>query len=90
MKKTALTQLIDRLEDTLIDAKMVAEKPNGFDYRDVQECHKQIRYVEMCIQEAKELLETEREQIEEAHYEGGYYTNGSVHEAKQYYKNTYK
>ena len=38
---------------------------------------------------ATELLETEREQIEEAHYEGGYYTNGSVHEAKQYYKETY-
>lgn len=42
------------------------------------------------IDEATEFLEIEREQIEEAHYEGGYYTNGSVHEAKKYYKDTYQ
>lgn len=45
---------------------------------------------EDAIEKATELLETEREQIEEAHYEGGYNTNGSAHEAKQYYKETYQ
>ena len=74
MKKTAMQQLIEQLEEQK-DAIPIEAYQKGLEY---------------AIQAAKLKLETEREQIEEAHYEGGYYTNGSVHEAKQYYKDTYQ
>jgi hypothetical protein len=74
MKKTAMQLLIEQLEEQK-KAVPIEAYQKGLEY---------------AIQAAKLKLETEREQIEEAHYEGGYYTNGSVHEAKRYYKDTYK
>ena len=73
MKKTAIQQLIEQLEEQK-ERIPVETYQQGLDY---------------AIQAAKTKIETEREQIEDSHYEGGYYTNGSVHEAKRYYKETY-
>ena len=78
MKKTAMQQLIDIIKSSKQEADV-----QGVGICEVLDYHG-------IEDKATELLEKEREQIEEAHYEGGYYTNGSVHEAKQYYKDTYQ
>jgi hypothetical protein len=93
MKKTALTQLIDRLEDSLIDAKMVTENPKEYDYRDFKKAFNEFAHVQSCINKATELLEVERQDIEDAWIaaEGTFYDAGTeVEYAKKYFNETFK
>lgn len=73
MKKTAITQLIELLEEQKESIPVEAYQ-KGLEY---------------AIQAAETKLETERKQIEEAHYEGGYWARGTSWEAAEYYKETY-
>jgi hypothetical protein len=76
MKKTALQQLIDRLNSLKEDCT-----------DEFGNVHSQAIVVYgVAIDQATELLETEREQIEEA-YDAGF---GKFNSSEQYYKDTYK
>jgi len=89
MKKTAMQLLIEQWNKELQQPLGVIEDYRTYHINDIRRATREVVEIRKRINQATELLETERENIEEAHYEGGYNTNGSVHEAQQYYKETY-
>ena len=89
-KQTALQLLIEQWNKELQNPLGVLEDYRSYHAEDINRATRKVREINKRIDQATELLETEREIIEEAHFEGGYNTNGSRHEAARYYKDTYQ
>jgi putative NIF3 family GTP cyclohydrolase 1 type 2 len=93
MKKTPLQKLIDRLNDYLIDARIVVDNPTDYIIEDVVEAKKQIRYTEICISESTELLEEEKQMVVEAYVTGDWeYDKIAMPKtrAEQYFNETFE
>ena len=89
MKKTALQQLIEQWNKELQQPLGVLEDHRAYHTNDIKEANRQVRELNKRIDQATELLETEREQIEDAWLDG-LNSWGSEREAEQYYKENYK
>lgn len=94
-KKTVLQLLIDQLNKELQQPLGVMEDHRAYHSKGVDRAIKEIKEINKRIDQATELLETEREQIEDSHANG-------IHDAAecaagrefrtsgQYYKDTYQ
>lgn len=76
MKKTALAKLIDWSQNDL----------EIF----IEDSDEALRIFKAINDKATELLEEERQDLMDAHYEGGCNTNGSVTESERYFNNTFE
>jgi len=105
MRKTAMQQLIDQWNKELQQPLGVLEDHRAYHTEDIKEANRQVRELNKRIDRATELLETEREQIEEAFKQSrkrismfgeseiemnDYMIEAKFKDAKQYYKDTYK
>jgi len=90
MRLTALQQLIDIWKKELQEPLGVLEDHRAYHVDDVKRATKQVREINKRIEQATELLETEREQIEDAYRRGkcDEFDAESVSK-EQYYKDTY-
>jgi hypothetical protein len=97
MKATPLQQLIDRLNDTSLDARNVLENKSDYHPRDVIESKKQVMFTELAIFEAMDLLKEEKQVIVDAYEKGSdnghdWYSNprGGNLSAEEYFNETYQ
>jgi len=93
MKKTALTQLIDELDNGLWNAREVVNYSDDYHTGDVKKAIQEIRIIEGVIEMATELLEVERQDIENAWVaaEGTFHDAGTeLKEAEKYFNETFK
>ena len=88
MKKTVLAKLIERLNDMLMSARHVIENPSLYHEQDFDEAKKHVLYTEICMQEATELREEERQNLIDAcnHNKG---VNGWT-DGEEYFNNTFE
>jgi DNA primase catalytic subunit len=70
MKKTALTQLIERWNEELKNTLEVLASPRDFHIKDMRMASREIRELKKRIKQATELLEVERQDLITAHAEG--------------------
>ncbi len=87
MEKTALQQLIERLNKSILAERDVLDNPNLYHPNDVKQANLLVRNVEQIISVATELLPVERDAIVEAHKAGDPFNN--IHDAEQYYETRY-
>jgi len=66
MKKTAMQLLIQQLNEELQQPLGVLEDHRAYHIEYVREANRMVKELDKRIEQATELLETEREQIEEA------------------------
>jgi len=88
MKKTALTQLIDELDNGLWNAREVVNHSDDYHTGDVKNATQEIRIIEGVIEIATDLLKVERQGIEDAcNYNKGVngWENGDI-----YFEKTFK
>jgi len=97
MKQTALQRLIDIWNKELQEPLGVLQGDKDYHFNDLKRAVRQVREINKRIDQATELLETEREDIEEAYEKGcdnaaDWYSDpsGENFTSKQYYKYTYE
>jgi RNase adaptor protein for sRNA GlmZ degradation len=93
MKKTAIQLLIDKWNKELQQPLGVLEDHRSYHTEDIKEATRKVLELNKRIDQATELLETERGQIEEAFNESRktHPMIGFKHETfDKYYKDTYK
>lgn len=87
-KKTALQQLIDKMSVRLNHCNEMIMRFDGDSRSDIYSCDGNA--IAKIISQATELLETEREQIEEAYNNGAKDITYNLELKEQYYKETYE
>lgn len=104
-KKTALQLLIDQWNKELQEPLGVLEDHRAYHVNDVKRAIREVRELNKRIDQATELLETEREQIEESFKQSrkrisilgeseigmnDYLIEAKFKDAEQYYRDTYQ
>lgn len=94
MKKTALQLLIEKWKNEIQQPLGILKHYREHHVDDIKIAAREVREIKKRIDQATELLETEREQIKEAydcgHMQGSDRGLGDEFEAQQYYKYTYE
>jgi len=86
MKKTALQLLIEEWNKELQKPLGVLQDHRAYHVDDVKRAAREVREIKKRIDQATELLETERENLEEAYKAD---RDNADSAARQYYKETY-
>ena len=89
MEKTALQQLIERLNKSILAERDVLDNPNLYHPNDVKQANLLVRNVEQIISVATELLPVERDAIVKSWDDGYKEIEDTLASGEQYYRTKY-